>query len=90
MAVQAVCTQTTEHTQQVMDGKDFPEMFKPLASNMGKALNELRNRNDIKWTYISPRRFPGRWSKNRKLYARRRKIFVNQKEKALSVMLTMQ
>ena len=44
----------SEHTQQVMDGKDFPEMFKPLAINMGKALNELRNRNDIKWTYISP------------------------------------
>ncbi len=43
-----------EHTQQLMDGKDFPEMFKPLASNMGKALNELRDRNDVKWTYISP------------------------------------
>ncbi len=43
-----------EHTQQLMDGKDFPEMFKPLASNMGKALNKLRDRNDIKWTYISP------------------------------------
>lgn len=43
-----------EHTQQLMDGKDFPEMFKPLASNMGKALNELRDRSDIKWTYISP------------------------------------
>ena len=52
--MQAVCTTNSEHTQQVMDGKDFPEMFKPLASNMGKALNELRNRNDIKWTYISP------------------------------------
>lgn len=43
-----------EHTQQLMDGKDFPEMFKPLASNMGKALNKLRDRNDVKWTYISP------------------------------------
>ena len=36
-----------EHTVQVMDGADFPEMFKPLASNMGKALDELRTRNDV-------------------------------------------
>lgn len=43
-----------EHTVQVMDGADFPEMFKPLASNMGKALEELRTRTDVKWTYISP------------------------------------
>lgn len=43
-----------EHTAQVMDGVDFPDMFKPLASNMGKALDELRTRNDVKWTYVSP------------------------------------
>lgn len=43
-----------EHTAQVMDGADFPEIFKPLASNMGKALDELRARTDVKWTYISP------------------------------------
>ena len=43
-----------EHTVQVMDGADFPEVFKPLASNMGKALEELHTRNDVKWTYVSP------------------------------------
>ena len=43
-----------EHTAQVMDGPDFPEVFKPLATNMGKALDELRGRDDVKWTYISP------------------------------------
>lgn len=43
-----------EQTVQVMDGADFPEMFKPLASNMGRALDELRTRTDVKWTYISP------------------------------------
>lgn len=43
-----------EHTVQVMDDPDFPEMFKPLASAMGTALDELRERNDVKWTYISP------------------------------------
>ena len=43
-----------EHTLQVMDGADFPEMFKPLAAAQGKALDELRKRDDVKWTFISP------------------------------------
>lgn len=43
-----------EHTAQVADGPDFPDIFKPLAAAMAKALSELRNRNDVKWTYISP------------------------------------
>lgn len=43
-----------EHTLQLMDALDFPDMFKPLASAMGKALEELRTRDDVKWTYISP------------------------------------
>lgn len=43
-----------EHTMQVMDGPDFPDMFKPLASAQGKALEELRERKDVKWTFISP------------------------------------
>lgn len=43
-----------EHTMQVMDGPDFPDMFKPLAAAQGKALDEIRQRNDVKWTFISP------------------------------------
>ena len=43
-----------EHTLQVMDGPDFPEIFKPLAKAQGKALDELRTRNDVKWTFLSP------------------------------------
>ena len=43
-----------EHTMQVMDTPDFPEIFKPLASAQGKALEELRERNDVQWTFISP------------------------------------
>lgn len=43
-----------EHTATVSDGPDFPEMFKPLAAAMAKALGELRQRKDVKWTYISP------------------------------------
>ncbi len=43
-----------EHTLRIMDTPDFPEMFKPLATAMGKALDALRTRNDVKWTYLSP------------------------------------
>ena len=43
-----------EHTVCVSDGPDFPDAFKPLAAAMAKALAELRERSDVKWTYISP------------------------------------
>ena len=43
-----------EHTAVVSDGPDFPEMFKPLAAAVAKALGELRQRKDVKWTYLSP------------------------------------
>ena len=43
-----------EHTLTVADGADFPEAFKPLAAAHGMALKNLRERNDVKWTYISP------------------------------------
>ena len=43
-----------KHSAQVMDGPDFPEMFKPLANAQGKALAELRQRSDVKWTFVSP------------------------------------
>lgn len=43
-----------EHTAQVMDGPDFPDIFKPLAAAQGKALAELRTRSDVKWTFLSP------------------------------------
>ena len=43
-----------EHTACVADGADFPDAFKPLAAAMAKALEELRKREDVKWTYISP------------------------------------
>ena len=43
-----------EHTATVSGGENFPDAFKPLAAAMAKALGELRERNDVKWTYISP------------------------------------
>ena len=43
-----------EHTACVADGSDFPDGFKPLAAAMAKALGELRQRDDVLWTYLSP------------------------------------
>ena len=43
-----------EHTEQVLAAPDFPEIFKPLATMQALALAELRLRDDVQWTYISP------------------------------------
>ena len=43
-----------EHTEQLLDSPNFPDSYKPLAKAQGKALAELRERNDVKWTFISP------------------------------------
>ena len=37
-----------------MDSPDFPADWKPLAAAQAKALEEIRKRNDVKWTFISP------------------------------------
>lgn len=43
-----------EHTAVVSDGSDFPAEYLPLAKAQGKALDDLRGRNDVAWTFISP------------------------------------
>ncbi|MGN0761505.1 MAG: NAD(P)-dependent oxidoreductase [Christensenellales bacterium] len=43
-----------EHTLQVKDLPDFPEIYKPLANAQSEALDDLRKRNDVKWTFLSP------------------------------------
>lgn len=43
-----------EHTATVAQGPDFPDAFKPLASAMASALSDLRKRDDVRWTYLSP------------------------------------
>lgn len=43
-----------EHTAVVSDGPDFPAEYLPLAKAQGKALADLRQRNDVVWTFISP------------------------------------
>lgn len=43
-----------EHTVQVKDLESFPDAFKPLANMQGAALDDLRKRNDVLWTFLSP------------------------------------
>lgn len=43
-----------EHTACVADAPDFPDIFKPIAVAQARALNKLRERKDVRWTYISP------------------------------------
>ncbi len=43
-----------DHRKRLMDGDDFPEAFMPLATAMGKSLDELRKKDNVNWTYISP------------------------------------
>ena len=43
-----------EHKTQLVDTPDFPDAFVPIATAMGKALAELRERKDVRWTFVSP------------------------------------
>ena len=43
-----------EHTVQVKDLESFPDAFKPLANMQGAALDDLRKRSDVQWTFLSP------------------------------------
>lgn len=43
-----------EHTVQLSQTDGFPEAFLPLATAMGDSLAELRERSDVRWTYVSP------------------------------------
>ncbi|OCG56299.1 MULTISPECIES: NAD(P)-dependent oxidoreductase [unclassified Gilliamella] len=43
-----------ENTIRLVDTPEFPDQFKPLATNMANALDELRKCDDVQWTYLSP------------------------------------
>lgn len=43
-----------EHKTQLFDTPEFPKEYLPLAKAQGKALTELRERNDVQWTFVSP------------------------------------
>lgn len=44
-------------TVRLIDTPEFPDIYKPTASNQGKNLEDLRNTSDIKWTFVSPAAF---------------------------------
>ncbi len=43
-----------EHTLQLKDTPEFPKEFVTLATAQADELAELRKRDDVKWTFISP------------------------------------
>ena len=43
-----------EHTVQLYQTPDFPEEYKVIAAAQVKELDELRKRNDVRWTFVSP------------------------------------
>lgn len=43
-----------EHTVQLVDTPEFPDVFKPLANAQRQSLAEIRERNDVRWTFVSP------------------------------------
>lgn len=43
-----------ELSVRLVDTPEFPEEFKPLATNMAKGLDELKKCDNVNWTYLSP------------------------------------
>lgn len=42
------------HATQISEKANLPAEWKPIIDAAADALNELRKRNDVKWTYVSP------------------------------------
>ena len=42
------------HTTQLFQTPDFPKEYLPVSKAAAKELDELRKRNDVKWTFVSP------------------------------------
>ncbi|WP_198401201.1 hypothetical protein [Erysipelothrix larvae] len=43
-----------DHTILLKDTPDFPEAFMPFANAQGEALEHLKTRTDVQWTFLSP------------------------------------
>lgn len=43
-----------DHTTALEDTPDFPDAFKGVSAAHGKALADLRTRDSLEWTYVSP------------------------------------
>ena len=44
----------SSHTTQAYDTPEFPDIYQSIARAAGKALAEVRKRDDVQWTYFSP------------------------------------
>lgn len=44
-------------TVRLIDTPEFPDIYKPTASNQGKNLEDLKKSTGIKWTFVSPAAF---------------------------------
>lgn len=44
-------------TVRLIDTPEFPDIYKPTASNQGKNLEDLKKSTSIKWTFVSPAAF---------------------------------
>lgn len=44
-------------TVRLVDTPEFPEIYKPTASNQAQNLEDLKNASGIKWTFVSPAAF---------------------------------
>lgn len=45
------------HTTRLVDTPDFPDAYKPTATNQGKNLEDLKQSSGIQWTFVSPGAF---------------------------------
>ncbi|PWG59909.1 NAD(P)-dependent oxidoreductase [Bifidobacterium catulorum] len=43
-----------EHTTHLFDTPEFPDEYVPLSKAQGAALDEIRRRDDVRWTFVSP------------------------------------
>lgn len=43
-----------KHTAQLFNAPNFPAEYLPTATAQSNELDELRKRNDVKWTFVSP------------------------------------
>lgn len=69
-----------ERTLTVADLPSFPDAFKPVAAAHAKALEDLRKRSDVKWTYLSPAaNFVSNGARTGKYLARGEDYSVNDK-----------
>ena len=70
-------------TTQLFTTSDFPTDYYPIASNQAKGLDVLRNRKDVKWTYVSPAaEFGYEWERKGEYQLAGEEFTVNAKGKS--------